>query len=210
MTARTPLLLAALLAPTAAFADKVEYAVDASNSLVYALVYKAGAAAAVAHDHVVLAEGVKGTVVWDTADPTQSSVDVEIEVARFMPDTDAMRQKVGLPNTLSEKQRSEILDHILADYQLDKARFTTIKFKSTSVAGAGTSYKVTGDFTLRGVTKSITVPMIVIARPAEMRAGGKFRIVQSDYGYKPYSAMFGALKVKDEVDIVMNFKLAPK
>ena len=37
-------------------------------------------------------------------------------------------------------------------------------------------------------------PLLVVRR---------FSILQSDFGYEPYSALFGALAVKDKVDIVV-------
>ena len=203
------LALGALLSllPASALAEESSYAINPDNSMLYALVYKAGAASAIAHDHVVRAESVEGQLKWDAQDPKSSSVNVTVEVAKLMPDADDMRKKVGLPNTLSSGQRTEILDHILANYQLDAATFSTITFRSTSVAGSGTNYRVTGDFTLRGVTKTLTVPMVVFEKDGVLKAAGKFRINQSDFGYKPYSALFGALKVKDYVDIVMKFEL---
>jgi hypothetical protein len=39
------------------------------------------------------------------------------------------------------------------------------------------------------------------------RLKGKVPIVQSNFGVKPFSAMMGALKVKDEVEVDLDVKL---
>ena len=188
----------------------VSLALDRGRTSIYALVYKAGAAGAVAHDHVIDARDYEGTATFDPADPTRSRIDILVSVTGLFPDADAMRQKVGLPNTLSDGQREEILSHILSEYQLFAARYDAIRFTSTAMSGTLPDVSVTGDFTLRGVTKRITVPMKITAQDdGGFRAKGSFRILQSDYGYKPYSALFGALRNRDEVDVVIDARLVP-
>ncbi len=203
------LLLAGLLAATPAWAAPTELKVQDSGSFVYALVYKAGMASAVAHDHIVHAPKLAGSAVYDADNPSGSSINVTINVMDLITDTEELRNKVGLNTELSDGQRDEILGHIRAKYQLYAEKYTTISFKSTSVSGTADKLQVTGDFTLRGVTKSITVPLAISDKGDGVLARGKFRILQSDYGYDPFSALFGALKVTDHVDIVLKVNLQP-
>jgi polyisoprenoid-binding protein YceI len=192
-------------------AGPVDLVLDRGRTSIYALVYKAGAAGAVAHDHVIHAPDFEGSGTFDPASPERSEIAIVVSVTGLLPDADAMRQKVGLPNTLSDGQREEILSHILSEYQLFAERYDTIKFTSTSMTGALPEVQVTGDFTLRGVTKRITVPMKITAQDdGGFRAKGSFRILQSDYGYKPYTALFGALRNRDEVDVVIDARLVPR
>ena len=85
--------------------------------------------------------------------------------------------------------------------------FPTITFKSTSVASTGDKkYDVTGDLTLHGVTKSITVPLeFVGAADTKMgsRAGyeAHFSVKRSDYGMDKMVGMIG-----DEVYLTVSFE----
>lgn len=83
--------------------------------------------------------------------------------------------------------------------------FPTITFKSTAVTSSGDKkFDVTGDLTMHGVTKSITVPMeFVGAADTKMgsRAGylGHFTVKRSDYGM---DKMIGP--VGDEIDVTVS------
>jgi polyisoprenoid-binding protein YceI len=85
--------------------------------------------------------------------------------------------------------------------------FPTITFKSTAVSSTGDKkFDVTGDLTLHGVTKSITVPLeFVGAADTKMgsRAGyeGHFSIKRSDYGMLKYAGMVG-----DDVSLIVSFE----
>jgi len=106
-------------------------------------------------------------------------------------------------------------DHMKSDQWLDSARFPTISFKAKKVQKTGgDSYNVTGDFTLHGVTKSITTPVTLkyVAASAASKGAGfkgdaiqlsvKFTIKLSDYGIKiPEKA---ANKVNDQVTISLS------
>ena len=207
---RFAVALAGLLLVSPARAEPTEYQVDNAQSLIFALVYKAGAASAIAHDHFVHAKKISGSATHDPDDPGNNEISISINVLDLFPDEPDMRDRVGLHNNLSDGQREEIRTHILAKYQLWADEFPAITFESTSFSGSSGKVDVTGSFSLRGVSKTITVPMNVKETPNGINATGQFRLTQSDFGYKPYSALFGALKVKDGVDIVLNVNLTPK
>ena len=68
-----------------------------------------------------------------------------------------------------------------------------IRFRSTSVTADGDSLAVTGDLTLVGTTHPITFDLTL----ADGRVNGVAVVKQTDWGMKPYTALFGALKVAD-------------
>ena len=203
------LLAASLLWASTALAAPQNLEVQSDGSFVYALVYKAGVASAVAHDHVVHAPKLTGEAVYDAESVAGSSINVTADVMGIVTDSDELRKIVGLNTFLSDNQREEILGHIRAKYQLYADEYTTIKFESTSVGGTKDELEVTGNFTLRGVSKQITVPLTITQEGEGLIARGKFQILQSDFGYSPFSALFGALKVKDQVDIFLKVNLQP-
>ncbi len=80
-----------------------------------------------------------GTIVFDEADPKNIKVDASAKTASIFTNNERRDGHLRGP------------DFFAAD------SFPTINFKSTSVKADGKGkYKVTGDFTLRGVTKSVT------------------------------------------------------
>lgn len=84
---------------------------------------------------------IEGTITYDAADPTQSSVDVTIAIDSI--------------NTHVEK-----LDkHMLSADMFDVEKYPTATFKSTKVEkGDGEGrFKVTGDLNLHGVTKAVVL-----------------------------------------------------
>ncbi len=82
---------------------------------------------------------VSGTLNFNPAAPEKSSVSVSVDV--------------GSASVAS----SELLGDIVGSDVLDAANFPTATFVSTSIERTGpTSGKMTGDLTLRGVTKPVT------------------------------------------------------
>ncbi|MGF6495161.1 polyisoprenoid-binding protein YceI [Luteibacter sp. 621] len=83
---------------------------------------------------------VDGTLVYDEADPTKATVEATLPLAgldTFVPKLD---------------------EHLKSADFLDAAKFPTVTFKSTKVAAAGKGkLKVTGDLTVHGVTKPVTL-----------------------------------------------------
>jgi polyisoprenoid-binding protein YceI len=62
---------------------------------------------------------------------------------------------------------------------------------------------VAGDLTLAGVTRPISFDLAL----AGGRVTGAAVVRQTDWGMKPYTALFGALKVADEVRVEINARL---
>jgi len=208
----SPLPVAAALlvaAPALAGESAAELSVDPDASLVYALVYKRGAAKALAHDHVVQAREISGTAVLDRDDPTRSHAEVTVSVTGLFPDADDLREQVGLPHTIGAGAQETILRHIHSEAQLWVEKHDRIAFSATTFDGTLGAVQVSGDFTLRGITHPITIPLTLSEEEDGYRATGSFRIRQSDYGYQPYSGLLGTVRTRDEVDIVLDIKLTP-
>ncbi|MGD0138790.1 MAG: YceI family protein [Tepidisphaeraceae bacterium] len=114
--------------------------------------------------------GPTGTVGYDSTDLTKTSFDLSVDTA-------------------SIETRNENRDKDLKgpDY-FDVKQFPTMTFKSTSVTKTGDqTMAVTGDLTVRGVTKSITVPIEITGTATMMgktRTGFRadFKIDRRDYG----------------------------
>lgn len=135
---------------------------------------------------------VSGTVQYDPADPAKSSMDVTIDAA-------------------SVDSRNDMRDNDLrSDHFLDVAKYPTITFKSKRVQPeAAGKFKVTGDLTIHGVTKEVTLdgegPTGPVKDPRgnmHMGASATTKINRSDFGMTGSTMMVG-----DEVQIALDVEM---
>jgi hypothetical protein len=84
-----------------------------------------------------------------------------------------------------------------------------ITFRSTQVRAEpdGSALHAEGDLTLVGRTEPIAFDLAV-GDDGAVSAGATVR--QSAWGMKPYTALFGALKLADEVEVVLDGHLQPQ
>jgi len=118
----------------------------------------------------------------------------------FEADSTSLRvlQGVGGMQPLTDDDKSNIEETIDAEVLLGEA----IAFRSTAVeVSAGGSLVVQGELTLVGETRPLAFE-IVAGESGGLSA--KAVLTQSEWGMKPYSALFGALKVADEVEIEVD------
>jgi len=130
---------------------------------------------------------VEGTLEFDQADPTKSSVTATIGLASVDSNIKKLDEKLAT-----------------SDY-FDVATYPTATFKSTRVEKGSTPdrLKVTGDLTLHGVTKPVTLDVDVVkvgTHPLRKGDAAGFdataTIKRTDFGIKTYMPM-----VADEVKL---------
>jgi polyisoprenoid-binding protein YceI len=142
--------------------------------------------------------GVNGTVNWDDKDVTKSTVDVTIDATTV--DT-------------REPQRD---GHLKSPDFFDVANFPTISFKSKKVeqVSAG-KLKVTGDLTVRGVTKEVVLsvdgPTAAIKDPwgnPRSAISATTKVNRQDFGVKWNKSLDGGgVVVSDEVNITIDLEM---
>ena len=130
------ILATALVAASAsAFAAGVTYKLDPSHTMVLASWNHFGFSNPTANFGQV-----DGTLVYDAKDVSKSKVDVTLPLAgldTFVPKLD---------------------EHLKSADFFDAAKFPVITFRSTKVEAAGKDkLKITGDLTVKGVTKSVVL-----------------------------------------------------
>ena len=108
-------------------------------------------------------------------------------------------QGTGGMQPLSDEDKANIEETIDAEILMG----AEIAFRSTKVVVVpeGSTIAVEGELTLVGVTHPIAFE---IATGADGELTAKAVVTQSDWGMKPYSALFGALKVADDVEVEVD------
>ena len=89
-------------------------------------------------------------------------------------------------------------------------RFPSIRFASTRIARQPDGrFTVTGALTIRDVSMIVSFPAEVTLEGGSLRGRATLTIMQSSFGYRPYSALLGAIKNKDEVTLHVDLVASP-
>jgi len=110
-----------------------------------------------------------------------------------------VREGRGGIQPLGEDDKASIKQSI--DDDVLKRR--TISFRSRSVRG-GSVMTVEGDLELLGVSRPIAFELEFAD---DGRLSARATVKQTDFGLKPYSILFGTLKVSDEVEVTLKAKV---
>ena len=147
-----------------------------------------GAAAKAGHDLVI--EVTSWSATLELADePAQSSLGLDADAGSLR-----VREGTGGVMELGDDDRREIEKNIDGEVLSRQP----IEFRSTSAEGDGERLRVRGDLTLVGRSHPVEFDLR-LASDGAIRGSATLR--QSDWGIKPYTALFGALKVADEVEV---------
>lgn len=148
------------------------------------------------HDLTIEITQWEATATVDPADPAASSVTVTVDVDSF-----AVREGAGGVKPLTDGDRAEIKRTLQREI-LHTDRHPSITFQSTQVTGTPESFAIEGELTILDQTRPVTVRGSAHdGGDGGDRLRGGATVVQSQFGIKPYSAFFGALKLADEVEI---------
>lgn len=178
------------------------YHLTPSSGKLCVYTFKEGFLSAVAHDLLIEVTDF----IINLNIPASGSASVEAEIkANSLKVICAMKDGQRQPDTLKEKDKTDIEEATHKDV-LHPTKYPAINFRSTSITQEKEGcYLVKGELTLHGAT-----------HPVEFKANtttgkdlkGKFTISQKDYGIKPYKALLGTLKVKNEIDIAFDLSLS--
>jgi polyisoprenoid-binding protein YceI len=147
--------------------------------------YREGVAAKVGHDLIIEVESWEGSDEGGTLELTA--------------DPRSLRVREGHRGVkpLTDKDRDEIRKTIEAKVLGTQP----IAFRSTLVADDA----VEGELTIAGATRPVAFQL---QREGD-RVRATVRVVQSQWGIKPYRGLMGALKVRDDVEVVLDAPAAP-
>jgi len=166
------------------------YTLGPDNASLHVETGRNGAAAKAGHDLTIDVTSWEATLeVGDSSSFALSADPTSLHV---------LEGKGGM-QALKDDDKADIRKTIGEDVLKEKG----ITFRSSSVKTAGDSLTVSGDLELGGKSKPVTFDV----SESGGTVTGSATIKQSDWGIKPYSALFGALKVNDEVTVVVEGKL---
>ena len=152
---------------------------------------RSGAAAKAGHDLVIHVTAWRATLRLGD-DPADTSIELDADAASLR-----VREGTGGLQSLGDDDKANIESTI--DDEVLKGR--AITFRSTAVTGADGSLEVQGELTLADTTRPVGFDLAV-GDDGRLRAVAVVK--QTDFGMKPYSTLFGALKVADDVRVEID------
>jgi len=161
--------------------------------------YVGGMGAKMGHDLVLEATRWSGSVDLEADNPSASKIQVTVD-ARSL----EVVQATGGLKPLSDKDKGDIAQN--QEKTLQSGKHPEITFQSTAITGTAPRLTVTGNLSIAGSSRPVTLDVDVEDSGNETRLTGKTTLVQTEFGVKPYSKM-GALKVKDPVDLQVTVTL---
>jgi polyisoprenoid-binding protein YceI len=183
----------------------MNYVLDPAASTLEVWTYKEGLLSRVAHDLCLRA--------------TDWSAELQLEEERFTVRVDVAA--AGL-RVQGQVQRGAVTPLKASDHRDIEANMRGKKVLAADVhprvvyvaeggaAPRGEPFMAAGKLTLRGRTRDL--PARVTIRDVEggvVEVTGEVELLQSSFGIKPYSAMLGALKIKDTVRITFSLRCRP-
>lgn len=111
---------------------------------------------------------------------------------------------IVLSDEIKEKDRVE-LERTMRQQVLEVAKYPEVVFASSNIsvtmlAEARYRARVIGDVTLHGATqKNLWITSEITFNGESLSAKGEFSLKQTDFGIKPFSAVGGTIKLKNEL-----------
>ena len=184
--------------------------VNTEHSRVYIFVDKTGV---VGHQHAIEGKLTSGNLLLNST----GNGALVFNMKSFDADTARARKYIGLEGTTDEATRKKVNDNMLGVEILNVNKFSAAKFERTTLQEKKTmskrhlpEYLLVGDFTLHEKTRPGEILCDLEVKDGWNHFRGGFKILQSDYGIKPFSKMLGAVGVTDELTIYGDLWVVPE
>lgn len=182
--------------------DAVErYVVDASQSDLHWLVYKAGALARLGHNHTITVGDLSGTVTVNRADLPKSQFELEFAAANLVVDDPVLRATLGeeFSSVPSAKDIEGTRGNMLGERVLDAEKHPRIRIVGAGPAALGGTEPLAVKVEMLGRVIDLTVPSEVTIDGDVLHAKGEFELDHADLGMEPFTALGGALRVGEKL-----------
>ena len=176
--------------------EPTEHPVGPDNATLQVKTYREGMASKAGHDLVIDVTSWHATVT-SGQDSTPESVALSADASSLR-----VRDGHGGAKPLSDKDRTDIVKNI------DKKVLGggEIDFRSTAVERPGSDgrLQVSGELQIGGTARPVSFDL---SMSPDGHVEGRVPLKQSEWGIKPFTALMGALKVRDDVEVVLDARL---
>ncbi|HEX4268244.1 MAG TPA: hypothetical protein VHY36_10175 [Steroidobacteraceae bacterium] len=170
-------------------------------------VYRAGALAALGHNHIVACRCLTGTI-YLPRDPARTSFDLRLAVTQLTVDDPVLRaaeHSADFPPDVAPSARQATRHNMLSSVLLNAASYPDIALRSAGLRpspdGRRDDIVVQVLVQLGGEWHSVAVPMRREIQGDEITVSGEFPLRQTELGLTPFTALGGGLRVKDGMKV---------
>lgn len=175
--------------------DTGTFELGPADGFLHVKTYREGMAAKAGHDLVIEVSDWSARVRLDP-EPARSTIELEAD-----PRSLHVLEGVGGVKPLTDSDRADIRRSI--DEKVLRGR--PIRFRADEVRReADGGLTVAGQLSIGDATKPLAASLH--ASP-DGQVTGTIAVTQSEWGIKPYRGLMGALKVRDEVEVVVDVRL---
>jgi hypothetical protein len=187
------------------------YRIVSSQSELRILVYRAGPMAALGHNHVIVNRALGGWVRYAGTVP-EAAFALTIPDAGFVVDEDGARHEEGadFADETPEEAKSGTTRNLQSPAVLDSAEFPEITATSVALKGVQGELTATVAISVAGHESTLDVPFTVEVSAGRLTASGALWVRQSTLGLTPFSALMGALRVRDDMRIKFRLVAAAR
>ena len=180
-------------AETAVKAEVVHYRLVPEESSFTVQAFAEGLFSAFGHDPVIAIRGFSGEAQFVPGTFEGASLVIKVNP-----------ESLTVINAEKEKDRLEIertaREQVLEVDKYPEIIFTSNNISANRMAEGRYRARIIGDLTFHGVTqKNIWISPEAYLTGDSLRAQGEFSLKQADFGIKPFSAVGGTIKLKNEL-----------
>jgi len=188
-------------------ATNTEFRVDSDASWLRVLAYPDGPLRRFGHHHVISHHGISGIVVV-APNPLESTIMLELTVADLAVDDAASRGLEGedFAGEISQKDIDGTRGNMLGEKLLNAEQFPTIRIRSESIEGSMPDVNIVATVIVKGMERTVTFPASIELTDDLFVARGQLDITHPELGLSPFTAMGGALSVRDV--LVLKYQIS--
>ena len=175
-----------------------EFRVDSDASWLRVLAYPDGPLKRFGHHHVISHHGISGVV--DVApNPLDSTIMLELTVAGLEVDDPEMRGLEGedFEGEISQGDIDGTRGNMLGEDLLNGEQFPTIRIQSTAIDGSLPDVNIVVTVFVIGMESTVSFPASIELTDDSFVASGQLEVTHGELGLSPFTAMGGALSVRD-------------
>ncbi|WP_032404479.1 YceI family protein [Rhodococcoides fascians] len=154
-----------------------------------------GRAAKMGHRLTIAVTSWTATVEWSGDAPTAVTLVAEVSSLDVVHGEGGLTPLIG-PEKIVAKANA------LKSFEAD--RYPSIRFVSEEITAVDSGFRLAGTAEIHGVSREITVDVTATDLGDRWHIESETIVRQSDYKITPYSQMFGAMKVVDEVTVTLD------
>ena len=177
------------------------YRVSSEATEILIRVFTAGPLSRFGHNHVIVAQGIEGTVALG-ADGAASRFVLQVPVRALEVDAPDRRREAG-DAFAAEPSAADILatrENMLGPQLLDAARYPVITVRGTT-QGAAQFTAATVRFEIRQSAAQRRVPIDARVTDESIRVTGVLELSHDELGLRPFRTLAGALRVAQRLQL---------